>query len=82
MKKWKRLERENMSNNGCSASQYNKENSSGSEYQESKLENDKSSNDNADAPNCSQRKGMYPDNDILYHGEDTSVEASAKARQA
>eukprot|EP00957_Ditylum_brightwellii_P066671 5059784-Ditylum_brightwellii.AAC.1 len=78
IQKRKRLEKENMSNNRCSASQDNKESSSGSEYRESKLENDTSSNDNADVP----RKGIDPDNDILHNGEDASVERSAKARQA
>eukprot|EP00957_Ditylum_brightwellii_P074364 5649899-Ditylum_brightwellii.AAC.1 len=71
-----------MSNDGCSASQDNKESSSGPEYWESKSENDASSNDNADAPNCSQRKGIDPDNDTLYNDEDALVERSTKAKQA
>eukprot|EP00957_Ditylum_brightwellii_P114377 8720504-Ditylum_brightwellii.AAC.1 len=70
-----------MSGNGCGASQDNKESSSGSEYQESELENDASSDGNADAPNCCQRKGIDPDNDILYNGDDALVERSAKAKQ-
>eukprot|EP00957_Ditylum_brightwellii_P155012 11798696-Ditylum_brightwellii.AAC.1 len=67
-----------MSNDGCSGSQDDKESSSGYEYWESESANDTSSNNNADAP----RKGIDPDDDISYNGEDALVERSAKARQA